>query len=105
MNAVIMDHAVVGEDAFVAACSFVKAKAEIPPKTLVAGVPAKVIRPLTAQELEWKVEGTAEYQRLAQECHKSFKECTPLTALEPGRPVRTDGYSPLADVKAAKKSG
>ncbi|MBT9497723.1 MAG: phenylacetic acid degradation protein PaaY, partial [Zoogloea sp.] len=46
MNAVIMDNAIVGESSIVAASAFVKAGAEIPPRVLVAGMPAKVIREL-----------------------------------------------------------
>jgi phenylacetic acid degradation protein len=58
MNAVVNDNAVIGESAIVAAMAFVKAGMVVPPRTLVAGVPAKVVRALTDQELAWKVEGT-----------------------------------------------
>lgn len=44
MNAVVMDEAVVGEQAIVAACAFVRAGMQIPPRTLAAGLPAKVVR-------------------------------------------------------------
>lgn len=99
MNAVVMDRAVVGEDAFVAAASFVKASFEVPPRTLAAGIPAKILRPLTPQELEWKGQGTREYQRLAQQCRSGLRECAPLAAVEPERPQRTGGYAPLTDLK------
>src|SRR5262245_29677737 len=46
MNAVVMDDAVIGEDSFVAAMAFVKAATVVPPRTLVGGVPAKVLREL-----------------------------------------------------------
>ncbi|MFX5476709.1 phenylacetic acid degradation protein PaaY, partial [Acinetobacter baumannii] len=39
MNAVVMDEAVVGEQSIVAACAFVRAGMQIPPRTLVAGLP------------------------------------------------------------------
>ena len=42
MNAVVNDSAVVGESSIVAAMAFVKAQMVIPPRTLVAGIPAKV---------------------------------------------------------------
>lgn len=51
MNAVINDNAEVGESAIVAAMAFVKAGMIVPPRTLVAGVPAKIVRALTEQEL------------------------------------------------------
>jgi phenylacetic acid degradation protein len=99
MDAVVMDRAVVGEEAFVAAASFVKAGFEIPPRMLAAGIPAKVLRPLTEPELAWKAEGTVEYQNLARQCLATLRECAPLPAPEPGRPHRTGGYAPLADLK------
>ena len=66
MNAVVNDHAVVGESSIVAAMAFVKAQMVIPPRTLAAGIPARVVRALTDMELAWKVEGTEQYQELAR---------------------------------------
>lgn len=66
MNAVVMDDARVGEDAFVGAMAFVKAGLEVPPRTLVAGIPAKVVRTLSDEEIAWKSRGTREYQELAR---------------------------------------
>ena len=64
MNAVIMDNAVIGAESIVAAMAFVKADMQVPPRSLVAGVPGKVIRQVTQQELDWKTTGTAVYQEL-----------------------------------------
>jgi hypothetical protein len=66
MHAVVIDGAEVGEEAFVAAMSFVKAGFKVPPRTLVAGSPARVIRELSQEEITWKGQGTAEYQELAR---------------------------------------
>jgi phenylacetic acid degradation protein len=85
MNAVVMDGAVIGEAAIVAASALVRAGFAVPPRTLVAGVPAKLVRELTDAELAWKAEGTAEYQELARRCHASLREVAPLSAPEPGR--------------------
>lgn len=85
MNAVIMDNAVIGEASIVAASAFVKAGVEIPPRVLVAGMPAKVIRPLSDEEIRWKSEGTATYQDLARRSLATMQETVPLTAIEPGR--------------------
>src|SRR5258708_28601545 len=54
MNAVILDNAVIGEECIVAALAFVKANMQVPPRSLVAGVPGKIVRSLTEQEIEWK---------------------------------------------------
>ncbi|CAI07154.1 transferase hexapeptide repeat family protein [Aromatoleum aromaticum] len=85
MNAVVMDNAVVGENAFVAACSFVKAGMQVPPATLVAGTPAKVVRPLTEQEMAWKVQGTGIYQNLTRRCLATMVETDALAAVEADR--------------------
>ncbi len=99
MNSVVMDGAVIGEDSFVAAQSFVKAKFEVPPRTLVAGTPAKIMRPLTDQEIAWKTKGTAEYQELARRSLASLKPCTPLTEVPTVRGEKKSTYQTLADTK------
>ncbi|MDD2989774.1 MAG: phenylacetic acid degradation protein PaaY [Zoogloea sp.] len=85
MNAVIMDNAVIGESTIVAASAFVKAGAEIPSRVLVAGMPAKVIRELSDEEIRWKGEGTATYQDLTRRCLATLVETAPLTEIEPDR--------------------
>ncbi|RJG02680.1 phenylacetic acid degradation protein PaaY [Noviherbaspirillum sedimenti] len=85
MNAVVMDEATVGQRSFVAASAFVRAGMEIAPDMLVAGVPAKVIRELTAQEIAWKHEGTLTYQGLAKRSLTTMHEVSPLPAVEEGR--------------------
>jgi phenylacetic acid degradation protein len=100
MNAVVMDGAVLGDDAFVAACSFVKAGMEVPPRTLAAGVPAKVVRPLTDAELAWKVSATRVYQDLARRSLATLVETDALPAVEPGRGrIAMAPIAPLADTK------
>jgi phenylacetic acid degradation protein len=88
IHAVIMDEVVVGEEAFVGASSFVRAGFVVPPRTLVTGVPARVVRHLKPEELAWKATGTREYQELAARCLASLRESAPLAAPEPGRRVR-----------------
>ena len=85
IGAILMDDVVVEEEAFVGAGSFVRAGFVVPRRTLVTGVPARVVRELKPQELEWKAAGTREYQQLTVRCLASFKACEPLTAPEPNR--------------------
>jgi len=85
MNAVVMDEAEIGPAAFVAASAFVRAGFKLPARTLAAGVPARIVRELTGQEVAWKREGTATYQRLTERCLATMKEVEPLAAEEPGR--------------------
>jgi phenylacetic acid degradation protein len=85
MNAVIMDCATIGESSIVAAMSFIKAGAKIPPKHLVAGVPARILRELTDDDLAMKIEGTRLYQQLARRSLASLVEVEPLTRFDPDR--------------------
>jgi len=85
INAVVMDDVVIGEESLVGAASFVRAGFVVPPRTLVAGVPARVVRELSDEEIAWKAVGTREYQELAARCLASLQECKPLTAVPPGR--------------------
>ena len=52
MGSHVLDGAVIGESSLVAAGAVVSEGMIVPPRVLVAGVPAKVKRPLTEAELE-----------------------------------------------------
>jgi len=100
MNAVIMDNAVIGEASIVAASAFVKASQEIPPRVLVAGMPAKVIRPLSDEEIAWKADGTRTYQDLTRRCLATLVETDPLTAVESDRKrIHMPDVVPLTELK------
>jgi phenylacetic acid degradation protein len=98
MNAVVMDEAEVGEQAIVAASAFVPAGTKVPPRTLMAGVPAKALRLLRDEEIAWKLEGTRTYQALTRRCLASMVEVSPLTEPEAQRPrlPATDVHSLIA---------
>jgi phenylacetic acid degradation protein len=85
MNAVVMDQAVVGAESIVAAMSFVKAKMVIPPRSMVIGMPAKVVRALTEDEVKWKSFGTRQYHDLTVRSLTSMREVEALTEVEPDR--------------------
>jgi len=85
MNAVVMDQAVVGAESIVAAMSFVKAKMVIPPRSMVMGMPAKVVRALTEDEVKWKSFGTRQYHDLTVRSLTSMREVEALTEVEPDR--------------------
>ncbi len=52
IGAKLLSHATIGEYALVAAGSVVQEGMEVPPRTLIAGVPARVKRELKPEELE-----------------------------------------------------
>ncbi|HEX4749781.1 MAG TPA: hypothetical protein VH302_09585 [Bryobacteraceae bacterium] len=96
MNAVIMDEAEIGEMSIVAAMAFVKSAQKIPPRSLVVGIPAKVLRELTNDEVAWKRRGTETYQKLAIRSLQTMKPAEPLRELDPNRPrIQSTDFKPL----------
>jgi len=65
MNATVLNGAVIGEGSLVAAGSVVLEGTQIPPRSLVAGVPGKVRRPLTGEEYAKVVRNAEHYLDLA----------------------------------------
>ena len=100
MNSVVMDGAIIGDSAMVAAMAFVKAGFEVPDGMLAAGTPAKILRALSEKEIAWKEEGTKDYQRLSERCHATLTLCDPLAEVEQNRPKLSAGESiPLFQTK------
>jgi len=105
MHAVINDNAEIGESAFVGALAFVKAGMKVPPRTLVTGIPARIVRELSEVELAWKRDTTRQYQQLAVRCRESLKETEALTEIEPGRRrLSLPDVLPLGAYKKSDKS-
>lgn len=67
IGAIVMDDAEVGEEALIGAGALVPEGMRIPPRTLVLGMPAKVKRELTAEELETLRRSAEIYVDLARE--------------------------------------
>ncbi len=98
MNAVIMDDADIGDYAFVAALAFVKANFSVPSRSIVAGIPAKVVSEVSDEELRWKRLGDKDYQEIIRRCHASLKQVEPLALIDKtDKPrARVKGISPLS---------
>jgi phenylacetic acid degradation protein len=105
MNAVVMDRSVIGESAIIGAMAFLREGTNIPARSLALGIPARVVRPLTDEEIAWKKNGTLEYQNLAVRSLASQRAVEPLTQVQPDRPrFRGDGLNlTLGVIKAALK--
>lgn len=100
MNCVVNDNAEVGEDAVVAALAFVKAEAKIPARALAAGIPARVLRELSADEIRWKHDNMLLYQQLAERSAGTMQEVEALTQPEPNRRrIDIPGSIPLSEMK------
>lgn len=85
MNAVVMDKAVVGAESIVGATAFVKAGMVIPPRSLVLGAPARVMREVSDEEIAWKSYGTRQYHDLNARSMRSLREVDAFTEVEPDR--------------------
>ena len=67
MSATVLNRAVIGRESLVAAGAVVLEDTIIPPRSLVAGVPAKVRRQLTDDEVEGLRRNASTYVELARE--------------------------------------
>lgn len=61
MGAVILDHAEIGEDSIVAAGALVTKDKKFPPRSLIQGAPAKVVRSLTDEEVGMLLASASNY--------------------------------------------
>jgi phenylacetic acid degradation protein/carnitine operon protein CaiE len=92
MNAVVMDDVEIGKESIIGALCFVPSKMHIPPRSLVVGNPAKIIKEVSDEMIAWKTEGTALYQQLPGECKETMFTCDPLLEVEQDRPEHTSNY-------------
>ncbi len=92
MNAVVMDNAVVGAGCIIGALCFVPAAMEIPPRKVVVGNPAKIVKAVTDEMLAWKTDGTRVYQGLPARMRAGWKACEPLREIPPERQEQTKSY-------------
>lgn len=92
MNSVVMDNVELGDECIVGAMSFLKEGMEIPKRKLVVGNPAKIIKDVSDDMIEWKTKGTELYQQLPGQLHDSLKECEPLREEPKDRPSQSANY-------------
>jgi phenylacetic acid degradation protein len=100
MNAVIMDRVQVGDESIVGALAFVAADSVIPPRSVVVGNPAKVVKQVSDEMLAWKSEGTAIYQRLPKDCQETLRPVEPLRTVPVNRKKQFGGYATWNERKA-----
>ena len=66
MGSIVLDGAIVGDDSLVAAGSLVAPGMKVPPRSLVMGSPAKVLRSVRDSDLEWMREAGRLYVQYAR---------------------------------------
>ena len=67
MGAIILDNSVIGTESIVGAGSLVTMGKKFPPRSLILGSPAKVVRTLTEKEVESIRENVASYVEISKE--------------------------------------
>ena len=97
MNTVIMDDAVIGDESIIGAMSFVKAETIIPKRSLVVGNPAKIVKKVSDDMIDWKTKGTRLYQQLPADCNESLKEVEPLRVVPKNLKTQESFYDTLRD--------
>lgn len=99
MNAVIMDHAEIGEGSIVGALTLIRTKQIIPPRSLVVGNPAKIIKQVSDEMLNWKTKGTQLYQSLPKSMEAEWSPCEPLREIPENRPTQESLFQTWEEIK------
>lgn len=92
MNAVIMDRASIGAECIVGALTFVPAEMNVPPRSVVVGNPAKIVKQVTDEMIAWKTEGTRLYQALPKRLEATLTPCEPLRIVPTDRHEQHSTY-------------
>lgn len=103
MNAVIMDEVILGAGCIVGALSFIKAGEVFASRSLIVGNPAKKIKDVTDEMLDWKKTGTQLYQALPGEMRQHWEPCEPLRAIPANRPSQEALYQTWNALQTAAK--
>jgi phenylacetic acid degradation protein len=99
MNSVVMDEVELGDECVVGALSFIKAGEKIPPRSMVAGNPARIIKQVSNEMIKWKSDGTALYQALPKEMQEGWQSCEPLTEIPADRPQQASLYKTWSEIR------
>jgi carbonic anhydrase/acetyltransferase-like protein (isoleucine patch superfamily) len=100
MNAVIMDNVQLGDECIVGALSFIKADEVFENRSLIVGNPAKKIKDVSDEMIQWKTEGTKLYQQLPENMRQHWKECSPLTTIPADRNINYPEYKTWNETKS-----
>jgi len=98
MNSVIMDNVELGDECIVGALSFIKADEKYEARSLIVGNPAKKIKTVSDEMIQWKTQGTTLYQSLPKEMQEQWTPCEPLRAIEPNRPSQEKLYETWKEI-------
>ena len=99
MNSVIMDNVVLGDECVVGAISFIKANEIFEARSVIVGNPAKKIKEVSDEMIQWKNEGTKLYQQLTKEMKATWKEVEPLRKIPINLTNQENSYKTWKETK------
>ncbi len=99
MNAVVMDRAEIGDESIIGALCFVPSEMQVPPRSLVVGNPAKIVKQVSDEMLAWKSEGTRLYQGLPRRLRETLAPCDPLREVPRDRAAQAATYKTLKETR------
>jgi len=73
MGAILLNEAVIGEESIIGAGAVVTERAVIPPRSLVLGVPGKIVRPVNDKELAYLRHAAASYVDYARQYRENSR--------------------------------
>jgi phenylacetic acid degradation protein len=99
MNAVIMDNVILGDECIVGALSFIKADEVFESRSLIVGNPAKKIKEVSDEMIDWKTAGTKLYQQLPAAMKEDWQACEPLRSVPQNQPAAATDYTTWNQLK------
>ncbi len=66
IGAIVLDNATIGEGSIIGAGAVITEGKQVPKRSLVLGVPGKVVREVTAEQVQWIEDNARRYVALAQ---------------------------------------
>jgi carbonic anhydrase/acetyltransferase-like protein (isoleucine patch superfamily) len=94
MNSVIMDNVQLHDECIVGALSFIKTGEIFAPRSLIVGNPAKKIKEVSDEMIQWKSAGTALYRSLPALMREHWHPTEPLTAVPEERAEAEKNFEP-----------
>lgn len=92
MNAVLMDNVDIGPECIIGALTFVPEGMQVPARKVVVGNPAKIVKDVSDEMINWKSDGTKLYQALPAQLYSSLRACEPLREAQANKPAMSVDY-------------
>ncbi len=103
MNSVVMDNVEIGDECIIGALTFVPQEMKIPNRKVVVGNPAKIVKDVSDEMIQWKTEGTKLYQQLPKDCYNTLKTCEPLREKPLFKKIQDKNYITFKELKNTQK--